>query len=102
MLDLDLITNQSIQIRINKADIELKQPSFALAKKVRAYERNIINLTEEEINKQQEDILLEFLNTNSNNVKFKSEDIDKLTFTAIRALYKKLIDSIIGAETDPN
>lgn len=102
MLDLDLITNQSIQIRINKADIELEQPSFALAKKVRAYERNIINLTEEEINKQQEDILLEFLNTNSNNVKFKSEDIDKLTFTAIKALYKKLIDSIIGAETDPN
>ena len=102
MLDLDLINEKIIEIKINKDIVKVNQPSFALAKKVRAYERSIARITEDEIYKQQEDILLEFLNNNSSDNKFKKEDIDKLTFSAIRALYSELINAIVGAEADPN
>ena len=102
MLDLDLINEKIIEIKINKVVVKVNQPTFALAKKVRAYERSIATITEDEIYKQQEDILLEFLNNNSSDDKFKKEDIDKLTFSAIRALYSGLRAAIVGAETDPN
>ncbi|MDQ0150566.1 hypothetical protein ACFO6R_12730 [Eubacterium multiforme] len=102
MLDLDLINSKPIEIKINKGLVKVNQPSFSLAKKVRVYEKSLGEITEEEIYKEQSDILVSFLNNNSSNKKFNDKDIDNLSFTAIKALYTTLINAIKGIEESPN
>lgn len=102
MLDLDLINNKPIEIKINKGLVKVNQPSFSLAKRVRAYEKNLTEMTEEEIYKEQSNILVSFLNNNSSNKKFADKDINNLSFTAIKALYLALINAITGVEESPN
>ncbi|NFO71975.1 hypothetical protein FDC51_17820 [Clostridium botulinum] len=103
MLDLDLINNKPIEIKINGKKINVNQPIFILAKRVRNFEKQLTTTTdEEEIYKEQTCILLEFLNNNSSNKKFTSDDIEKLSFGAIRALYNELVSSIVNISNDPN
>ena len=102
MLDLDLINGKAIEMKIDKNIIKVNQPSFALAKKVRAYERDFIKMNEDEIYKNQSNILLEFLNNNLDKKVFKEDFIESLTFSSIKALYNELIKAIVGAETNPN
>lgn len=102
MLDLDLINNKAIEIKINKGLVKVNQPSFSLAKRVRIYEKNLGKMKEEEIYREQSNILVNFLNNNSSNRRFDERDINKLSFTAIKALYTALVNAIVGAEENPN
>lgn len=102
MLDLDLINTKPIEIKLNQELVKVNQPSFSLAKRVRSYEKSLSEMNEDDIYKEQSNILLSFLNNNSSSKKFTDNDIDKLTFDAIKALYGELVKAIIGAEQDPN
>ncbi|WP_251860392.1 hypothetical protein [Clostridium sp. Marseille-Q2269] len=102
MIDLDLINSKPIEIKFNGNMVKLNQPTFALSKKVRAFEKNVSQMQEEEIYKEQSDILLKFLNNNSSSKKFADKDIDSISFSGIKALYNALISAIVGIETDPN
>ena len=102
MLDLDSIDSKPIEIKINKAVVKVNQPSFGLAKRVRAYEKNLGEMIEEEVYKEQANILISFLNNNSSKKEFSEKDIEELTFNAIRALYNELVNSIMGIENNPN
>ncbi|ELC8386684.1 hypothetical protein [Clostridium perfringens] len=101
MLDLDLL-NKPIDIKIKGEQIKVNQPSFALAKSVRAFERNINSMEEEEIYDEQSNILLSFLNNNADSKKFKKDALESLPFSAIKAIYKSLVDAITGADNNPN
>ncbi|MEG2740555.1 hypothetical protein [Clostridium sp.] len=102
MLDLDSIDSKPIEIKINKAVVKVNQPSFGLAKRVRTYERNLSEMKEDDIYKEQANILVSFLNNNSSSKEFSEKDIEELTFNAIRALYNGLVNSIMGIENNPN
>lgn len=101
MLDLDLL-NKPIDIKIKGEQIKVNQPSFALAKSVRAFERNINSMEEEEIYDEQSNILLSFLNNNTDSKKFKKDDLESLPFSAIKAIYKSLVNAITGVDNNPN
>ena len=102
MLDLDSIDSKPIEIKINKVVVKVNQPAFGLAKRVRIYERDLSEMKEDDIYKEQVNILVSFLNNNSSSKEFKEKDIEELTFNAIRALYNELVNSIMGIENNPN
>ncbi|GAA0735444.1 hypothetical protein [Clostridium oceanicum] len=101
MIDIDMINDKPIEIKLKGEVVKVKQPTFYLAKKVRSYEKNIDDLSEDEIYKKQSNILIDFLNNNTTNKKFNDKDIDNISFNSIKALYKELIKAILGAEEDP-
>lgn len=100
MLDLDLINNKTLDIKINNEVIGVKEPSYSLVIKT----KNFFNGIKENGDpvKAQTDILLEFLNNNTNNKKFTDKDIMAMSNKAITALSKLLIDTITGVEENPN
>lgn len=100
MLDLDLINNKTLDIKLNGVVIKVKEPKYALVLKTKDF-FNKIGECKDPVGKQNE-ILLEFLNNNDNNKMFKEEDIMNLSSTGVTALSKLLIDKITGTEQDPN
>lgn len=99
MLDLDLINEETLDIKLNKEIINVKEPKYSLVIKTKDF-FNSVNKCDPI--KKQNEILIEFLNNNTNNRKFKEEDIMNMSSKAVTALSKLLIDIIIGTEENPN
>ncbi|AQM59269.1 hypothetical protein BH721_01335 [Clostridium baratii] len=99
MLDLDLINEETLDIKLNKEIINVKEPKYSLVIKTKDFFNNV---NKGDPIKKQNEILLEFLNNNTNNRKFKEEDIMNMSSKAVTALSKLLIDIIMGTEENPN
>lgn len=99
MLDLDLINEETLDIKLNKEIINVKEPKYSLVIKTKDF---FYNVNKGDPIKKQNEILLEFLNNNTNNRKFKEEDIMNMSSKAVTALSKLLIDIIMGTEENPN
>lgn len=99
MLDLDLINEETLDIKLNKEIIKVKEPKYSLVIKTKDFFNSV---NKGDPIKKQNEILLEFLNNNINNRKFKEEDIMNMSSKAVTALSKLLIDIIMGTEENPN
>lgn len=100
MLDLDLINNSTLDIKINGEIVGVKEPTYSLVLKT----KNFLNGTDNSKNKMkvQNEILLEFLNNNIDSKKFNEKDIMAMSNKGVTALSKFLIDTITGVEQNPN
>lgn len=100
MLDLDLINNSAIGIKINGEVVKVKPPSYSLVIRTKNFFSNIEEIENKE--EEQNIILLEFLNNNLNNKKFEKEDLMQMCQKALGALSNLLLEIILGIENDPN
>ncbi|WP_194190800.1 hypothetical protein [Clostridium chrysemydis] len=100
MLDLDLINNSTLDIKINGEVVGVKEPTYSLVIKTKKF-FNGLDKSNDPV-KSQNDILLEFLNNNVDSKKFTERDIMAMSSKGVTALSKLLIDTITGVEANPN
>ncbi len=100
MLDLDLINNKTIGIKINGEIVKVKPPSYSLVLRTKHFFNNIEEIENKE--DEQNIILLEFLNNNLNNKEFVKDDLMQMCEKALGALSNLLLELIMGIESDPN
>lgn len=100
MLDLDLINNNTLDIKINGEVVGIKEPTYSLVLKTKNFLYGVENNKDKV--KLQNDILVEFLNNNVNAKKFTDKDIMVMSNKAVRALSELLISTITGVEQNPN
>ncbi|MBY0755023.1 hypothetical protein K5V21_06085 [Clostridium sardiniense] len=104
MLDLDLINNSKMDIKINGEMVKVNEATYSIAKRVRAFQEYVASegVVEEKSEKIQAELILDFLNNNENGKKFTQKDLDSFSFLGIKAVYNLMIDSISKKEINPN
>lgn len=100
MLDLDLINNKTSEIKLNNEVLGVKEPSYSLVIKTKNFLKGISEIDDPV--KAQNEILLEFLNNNTNNKKFTDKDIMAMSSKGVTALSELLISIITEVEKNPN
>lgn len=96
-IDLTAYANRTVDFLINGKLVKVPEMTHAQYKKVLEYEDGDDN----SLDKQRE-LVLEMLNRNTSNVKFKDKDILDLPQGAVMRIYQELVLLPRKALTDPN
>ena len=89
MINIDVITQNTTDIKINNEVVNVYDVTYSMAKRVREFQDYLRDpsATSDESEKRQADLIIDFLNNNKNNKKFNKKDLDKLSFMSIKTLY---------------
>lgn len=104
MLDLDLINNSKIDIKLKGETVKVNEATYNIAKRVRAFQEYLVSegAAEEQSEKIQSELIIDFLNNNENGKKFTQKELDSFSFVGIKAIYNLIVDSINKKEINPN
>lgn len=104
MINIDVITQNTTDIKINNEVVNVYDVTYSMAKRVREFQDYLRDpsATSDESEKRQADLIIDFLNNNKNNKKFNKKDLDKLSFMSIKTLYNLMVELINKTELDPN
>ena len=104
MINIDVITQNTTDIKINNEVVNVYDVTYSMAKRVREFQDYLRDpsATSDESEKRQADLIIDVLNNNKNNKKFNKKDLDKLSFMSIKTLYNLMVELINKTELDPN
>lgn len=99
MLDLDLIINQSEEIKIFGESIHVKQPTVRILAEITDVEKD---LTAENLMEKRVAVAQLLLNNNSDGRIFSKDELEQLTRSAIETLVALISEMKVKADKDPN
>ncbi|MFL8968894.1 hypothetical protein ACKA04_02370 [Helcococcus kunzii] len=95
MIDLNELLNRTVDIKIKDKTIKVKDIT------VKQFER-MLDIEKEGTVKDQANLIAEILSNNTNNIKFTTEQVEKMSRPAVVYLWQLFVTKSLDTAIDPN